>query len=136
MERRRSLNLMKFLRGISTTLLLFLAGTGSLNAEEIGIGVLNGTVATEAAFLNAQPGTLAQEGETWNFITPTAAAKTSATGLKTVRGTATQASISFNNPGYCFSNGTFAADKNRDYLLMDSWAGIRGTENVVISQLP
>lgn len=136
MERRRSLNLMKFLRGISTTLLLFLAGTGSLNAEEIGIGVLNGTVATEAAFLNAQPGTLAQEGETWNFITPTTAAKTSATDLKTVRGTATQASISFNNPGYCFSNGTFAADKNRDYLLMDSWAGIRGTENVVISQLP
>ena len=46
MERRRSLNLMKFLRGISATLLLFLAGTGSLNAEEIGIGVLNGTVAT------------------------------------------------------------------------------------------
>lgn len=136
MERRRSLNLMKFLRGISATLLLFLAGTGSLNAEEIGIGVLNGTVATEAAFLNAQPGTLAQEGETWNFITPTTAAKTSATGLKTVRGTATQASISFNNPGYCFSNGTFAADKNRDYLLMDSWAGIRGMENVVISQLP
>lgn len=105
------------------------------HAEEIGIGVLNGAAATEAAFQQAQAGTLAEEGKTWNFIKPGANATTTASALKTTAGVSTEASCAI-KPGYCASNGIFAAGNNRDYVLMDSWAGIRGTENVVISQLP
>lgn len=105
------------------------------HAEEIGIGVLNGTVATEAAFLQAEPGTLAEKGKTWNFITPGANATTTVSALKTTAGVSTGASCAI-KPGYCASNGVFAPGKNRDDVLMDSWAGIRGAESVVISRLP
>lgn len=112
-----------------------LAACSLAHAEEIGIGVLNGTAATEAAFRQAEPGTLAEEGKTWNFIKPAANAATTVSSLKTAAGVSTEASCAI-NPGYCASNGIFASGRNRDYLLMDSWAGIRGTENVVISRLP
>ncbi len=112
-----------------------LAACSLAHAEEIGIGVLNGTAATEAAFRQAEPGTLAEEGKTWNFIKPAANAATTVSTLKTAAGVSTEASCAI-NPGYCASNGIFASGRNRDYLLMDSWAGIRGTENVVISRLP
>ena len=73
--------------------------------------------------------------KTWNFIKPAANAATTVSTLKTAAGVSTEASCAI-NPGYCASNGIFASGRNRDYLLMDSWAGIRGTENVVISRLP
>lgn len=106
------------------------------HAEEIGIGVLNGTSATEAAFRQADPGTLAREGETWNFITPAANAATTVSALKTTEGGATEASCSMKS-GYCTTNnGVFISGGNRDFLLMSSWAGFVGAENVVLSQLP
>lgn len=105
------------------------------HAEEIGIGVLNGSTATEAAFLKAKPGTLAEEGKTWNFITPEKNVSTTAAALKTTEGAATEAGCVLKS-GYCETNGIFSTDRNRDFLLMDSWAGIRGTENAVISHLP
>lgn len=95
------------------------------HAEEIGIGVLNGSTATEAAFLKAEPGTLAEEGKIWNFITPEENVSTTAATLKTTEGTATEAGCVLKS-GYCKTNGIFSTGRNRDFLLMDSWAGIRG----------
>ncbi len=63
-----------------------LAACSLAHAEEIGIGVLNGTAATEAAFRQAEPGTLAEEGKTWNFIKPAANAATTVSSLKTAAG--------------------------------------------------
>lgn len=63
-----------------------LAACSLAHAEEIGIGVLNGTAATEAAFRQAEPGTLAEEGKTWNFIKPAANAATTVSTLKTAAG--------------------------------------------------
>ena len=105
------------------------------HAEEIGIGVLNGSTATEAEFLKAEPGTLAEEGKTWNFITPVTGASTPLSALKTTEGAATEAECVL-KPGHCETNRIFSTGRNRDFLLMDSWAGIRGAENTVISHLP
>lgn len=136
MKRKFPIKLMELFRGAAVAALMLPAVAVTLGAEEIGLGVLNGATATEAAFLQAQPGTLAREGEIWNFITPAQGRTTSLAALKTVQGAPTGASVTFNNPGYCVSNGIFDSDRNRDFCLMDSWAGIRGAESVTISGLP
>lgn len=117
------------------TALAMLAGFGTAPAEEIGIGVLNQDGPTETAFGQAPPGILAAEGKTWNFIKPAENASTAISSLKTAAGMDTETSCSM-NPGHCSSNGVFEAGKNRDFCLMDSWAGFRGQESIVLSRLP
>lgn len=94
-----------------------LAACSLAHAEEIGIGVLNGTAATEAAFRQAEPGTLAEEGKTWNFIKPAANAATTVSSLKTAAGVSTEASCAI-NPGYCASNGIL---RRAGTVIICSW---------------
>ena len=115
--------------------LLAFAGLRMVHAEEVGLGILNGDLATEAAFNAADPGTEAREGEIWNFITPTSSGTTVVSALKTTEGAVTTISCAM-KPGWCAGNGVFETGKNRDFCLMDGWAGFRGTENIVLSGLP
>lgn len=108
---------------------------GCCMAEEIGIGVLSGARATESAFLQAQPGSVAKDGEVWNFITPGANGTAAVSSLKTTAGAGTEMSCAVES-GYSTSNSVFEEGRNRDFCLMDSWAGFRGAESIVFSRLP
>lgn len=126
--------MMKFISVYLGLFLLMIQGVDGV--EKIGIGILQeGSLATESSFNQANGGTICGKDECWNFIVPSVSGITTLASLKTTANSPTSANLAA-KPGFCTSNRIFSPGKNRDFCLMDSWAGFRDTENLVIAGLP